>query len=207
MDTRQTYLTAATAFADLVERIGDDRWSAPGLGVWNLRDLVGHATNAGLRTVLDALGTPADAVARESPEAYYALARTVDPKVYAAALAAVTEGARRDGESLGDRPAAVVRDLVETVGRRLSDVPLDVVVSTAAGGMTIEAWLPTRTFELVVHGLDIATSSGVPLDVPDHVVLDAAILAVRVAGAVGDATTVLRALTGRAGLPEGFSVV
>ena len=42
----------------------------------------------------------------------------------------------------------------------------DLVVHTIAGGMRVAAYLPTRTFELCVHGLDIAAATGVPVDLP-----------------------------------------
>ena len=42
----------------------------------------------------------------------------------------------------------------------------DLVVHTIVGGMRVAAYLPTRTFELCVHGLDIAAATGIPVDLP-----------------------------------------
>jgi len=67
------YFEAATRFADLVGNIDPSAWSGPGLGVWDLRALVGHTSRA-LITVLTYLDQPADAEAIDSPERYYALA-------------------------------------------------------------------------------------------------------------------------------------
>lgn len=209
MDTFATYLAAATAFAGLVDRIGDAAWGGPGLGAWNLRDLVGHTASGGLREVCDALDRPADpaAVAITSPEGYYALARTVDPAYYAAAVAASTEDARRRGAELGADPAGAVRGLVARAAERFVAAEPGAVVTTAAGAMVLRDWLPTRTFELAVHSLDIAASAGVAPGVPEDAVTGAVVLAARIAAVVGDGPAVLRALTGRGALPAGYSVV
>lgn len=58
-----------------------------------------------------------------------------------------------------------------------------------------------------MHSLDIATSAGVPAIVPQAVLAEAAARGARVAVAVGDGDVVLRPLTGRATLPEDFSVL
>jgi hypothetical protein len=73
--------------------------------------------------------------------------------------------------------------------------------------MRVRDWLPTRTFELVVHGLDVSAATGLPFDPPEPVLAEAVTLAARVAVAVGDGPAVLRALTGRGSLPESFTVV
>ncbi|MFY1636025.1 maleylpyruvate isomerase N-terminal domain-containing protein [Solwaraspora sp. WMMB335] len=207
MDTRQKYLAAATTFADLAERISDEPWDGAGLGIWTLRELVGHTVSGGLQEVLDALDRVTDTVAIPSPERYYALARTVDPAVYDAAVTASAHAARRTGQSLGTDPAGTIRHLVEAVEHRLGGIAPTTVVTTVAGGMPIDAWLPTRTFELATHSLDIAAATDVPAQIPDDVLAEALVLAARIAVVVGDGASVLRALTGRATLPDGFSVV
>lgn len=207
MDIRQNYFATASTFADLVERISDAAWDAAGLGIWTLRELVGHAVSSGLQEVLDALDRLTDTVAITSPERYYALARTVDPAVYHAAVAASTRAARRTGQSLGAHPAGKIRDLVEAVEHRLAGVGPTAVVTTAAGGMVIDTWLPTRTFELAVHSLDIAAVTGVQVQLDEQVLAEASVLAARIAAAVGDGALVLRALTGRATLPHAYSVL
>ena len=37
---------SARAFLDLLARVDDDRWELPGLGVWDVRGLAGHAARA-----------------------------------------------------------------------------------------------------------------------------------------------------------------
>ncbi len=40
------YASAAWLAADVVDRIDDALWSAPGLGEWDLRALIGHTSRA-----------------------------------------------------------------------------------------------------------------------------------------------------------------
>ena len=73
--------------------------------------------------------------------------------------------------------------------------------------MRVAAYLPTRTFELCVHGLDIATAAGVPIDLPLGVLEETCALAVATAVRSGRGVDVLMALTGRRDLPRPFSIV
>ena len=73
-------------------------------------------------------------------------------------------------------------------------------------------YLPTRTFELTVHTLDLVAALGGSVEVPAGLAGPIAAclsLAAAVAGARPgpDAGQLLLALTGRRGLPAGFSVI
>ena len=65
----------------------------------------------------------------------------------------------------------------------------------------------TRTFELTVHTADLATALGAPLDVPVPAASQALRLVADLAASGGVAGRLLLALTGRTGLPVGFSVL
>jgi uncharacterized protein (TIGR03083 family) len=207
MDYRRTFRAAAVSFADLVSRLPDDRWDSPGLGDWTLRELVGHTVSSALRQVPDVLAGTGEAVTVDSPQAYWALGRSITPEVRAAYDAASRDDAREAGVWLGDEAAARVSELTGLATAALAAVRDDDVVTTVAGGMLVRDWLPTRTFELVVHGMDIAEAAGIPFEVAPEAVAEAVTQAAQVAAAIGDATPVLRALTGRAPLPDRFSVV
>jgi hypothetical protein len=173
------------------------------LGAWSLRDLVGHTCSAGLIAVIAA----ADAAIEDitSPEGYCAFGKSVDPALFETAVAMSTEDARRTGERLGDHPATAVRHLV---GQAIAAVGAeDRLIASAAGGMRLHTWLPTRTFELAVHSLDIAAATSLSADLPGQVLSDAAALAARIAVVTGDGPAVLLALTGRGHLTQDFSVV
>jgi uncharacterized protein (TIGR03083 family) len=199
MDFRRTYRAAAVSFADLVARVPADRWDAPGLGDWSLRDLVGHTVSSALRQVPDVLAGTADDLAADSPEGYWAVARAAGPELSA--------DAREAGSALGDDAAGIVADLIGRATATLANVGDADVVATPIGGMRVRDWLPTRTFELVVHSTDVAAAAGIDYHLAPAALAEAVALAARTSVAAGDGELVLRALTGRAGLPGGFSVV
>ncbi|MDQ1356307.1 MAG: hypothetical protein QOG44_680, partial [Acidimicrobiaceae bacterium] len=76
---------------------------------------------------------------------------------------------------------------------------------------TFMAYLPTRTFELTVHTLDLVCALGVEappvLDAPVAACLELAVAAAAAGRGASSGGAVLLALTGRRGLPPGFSVV
>ncbi|MEV6300140.1 maleylpyruvate isomerase family mycothiol-dependent enzyme [Actinoplanes sp. NPDC051861] len=207
MDYRRTYRSAAIAFADLVSRIPPDRLDGPGLGDWTLRDLLGHTASSALRQVPVVLGQQAPMLLVPTPEGYFAAVRSAPPALVEAAVAASTDDARDTGKNLGDQPAQVISGLIGQATSALAVAGDDDLVATPAGGMRVRDWLPTRTFELVVHGSDAARAAGVPIDLGPEAVSEAVALAARIAAAVGDGLPALRALTGRGSLPSGFSVV
>ena len=194
------FAEAATAYAELVAGITPDQWPEPGLGEWDVRALVGH-TSRSLVTVETYLGQPAASEDLPSPAAYLAAGLgKADP-------AAVADRGRAAGQALGDDPAGFVRALVDRVLPMVAgdDDPL---ITTVGGGMRLRQYLPTRTFELVVHGLDISRATG--LSAPDYSAgLLTEVLSLAAAAAVlgGRGPELLLALTGRTTLPSGFSVV
>jgi hypothetical protein len=200
--SRSTFLDAAATVADLVDRVPSDSWSGAGLGVWDLRALVGH-TSRSLVTVATYFAERAPAVDVPSSEAYY----TAIAQAGAAGGEAVAERGRAAGAALGDEPAATFRALLGEASAALGRVADDDVVPTIMGGMRVEDYLPTRTFELVVHGGDIGTVTGLDVAFGSPALAEAASLAARVAVELGRGPALLAALTGRASLPEGFSVV
>lgn len=199
---RTTFLDAAATVAELVGRIPAGAWDGPGLGEWDLRALVGH-TSRSLVTVVTYLAGTAAAEEVPTPEAYYVLVA----RAGGANSAAVAQRGRDAGAALGDDPASAFRALVGDAEAALAGADDADLVPTAAGGMRVGAYLPTRTFELVVHGIDIAAATGLPVEFPEPVLADAAALAARVAVQLGHGPALLAALTGRAALPPGVSVV
>jgi uncharacterized protein (TIGR03083 family) len=196
-----TFVSAARAFSALVDRLPADGWDRPGLGVWDVRALTGHASRS-LITVSTYIRRPATVEALASPEEYYAFAAGMS----AADTGAVEQRGRDAGAALGADPAAAVRELAEAA---ITDVDRDddPLIETLGGGMRLSAYLPTRTFELVVHSLDLAEATGAAFTAPDAALAEAVQLTARTALARGDGVQVLRALTGRAHLPERFSIV
>jgi uncharacterized protein (TIGR03083 family) len=199
------FTSAARSFSLLVDELPPDVWDRPGLGVWDVRALVGH-TSRSLITVSTYIRRPAATESVETPEHYYALIAAGAPGSPAADAAAVEQRGRDAGTALGDDPASAVRSLLDSA---VSDVDRgdDPLIETIAGGMRLSAYLPTRTFELVVHCLDIAATTGAPYQVPVEALTESLQLAARVTALRGVGVEVLRALTGRERLRAGFSIV
>lgn len=198
-DVTALYLDAARTFAGLVERIGPRHWERYGLGEWDVRALTGH-TSRSLVTVLSYLDTPARTETVETPEEYLAALGTmqIDTK-------AVADRGRQAGVALEDNPARAVRKLLGEVTMRLQGQDLDAVITTIVGGMRLGNYLPTRTFELVVHSFDLAHATGTSVEFDHAVLTHTAELAARTAVLQGKGAAFLFAVTGR---PEaGFSIV
>lgn len=201
-DAAAVYKDAAVTFARLISRVARVAdWQGPGLGEWDLRALVGHTSRA-LITVLDYLDRPAETETIVSPEEYYARAARQSSDAES-----VARRGRQAGEDLGPSPHLAVEHLVDRVQAKVDDADLESVIAVLGGGMRVRNYLPTRTFELVVHSFDISAASGVDVAFPPAVLADAVQLAARIAVAAGEGRTVLTALTGRAPLPAGFSIV
>jgi uncharacterized protein (TIGR03083 family) len=202
-DPLATFVSAARSFATLVHEIPWDRWDGAGLGEWDLRSLVGH-TSRSLITVSTYLQQPAEREDITTPQEYYA---RVNPAALGIAPAGIVERGRLAGRDLGDDPAATVDELVSGVLDELSEAGDPLIQVIGGSGIRLHTYLPTRMFELAVHGLDIARAVGISLALPANVLEDATALAARIAVAEGHGETVLLALTGRAGLPSSFSAV
>jgi uncharacterized protein (TIGR03083 family) len=201
VDVIEVYRAAVNSFVQLVRRLPADRWDGPGLGEWDLRALVGH-TSRSLVTVITYLDTPAERVDIASTEEYYQVAAAVA----AEEGAGVVERGRRAGIELGSDPAAAVEALAAEAVDKLTGRGDELIAVLGGAGMRLSAYLPTRTFELAVHGLDIAEATGLDFVLPDEVCAAAVALGARIAAAMGHGEVVLRALTGRGPLPQPFSV-
>lgn len=198
---RSGYLGAANAFLELVGQVPETAWAEPALGEWDVRGLTGHASRA-LSTVETYLSTPATGQQVDGPVAYFLTVRS------AMAPDVIARRGRETGQALGEDPAAAVKELVQRVTTLLRNTPDDAGVATPAGAMTLIDYLPTRTFELAVHSLDLARA----LDLPTPAALGPAIAAsLELAAAIGarlpSAADLLLLLTGRSGLPGNLSVL
>ncbi len=200
-DLPSLFGTAALSVADLVGRIPDDAWSGSGLGEWDLLALVGH-TSRSLVTVIEYLDRPAESEALRSAVEYCAMSR----QAVAGGGAGVVQRGRDAGAALGQEPAARFRALADQAIVKAAAAPPDRLITTIGGGMRFGNYLPTRIFELAVHGLDIAAATRLSWEPPREVQESAAELAARVAVRLGQGAPLIRALTGRAALPDGFSV-
>lgn len=203
-DIRACFGQATVGFLAVTADIGPDQWDRPGLGVWSIRDLVGHTSRALLtiETYLSRSSAP-NGVVIADPVDYLCAARSgvVDP-------ATIAERGREAGAALGPDPLDTLRALVARVEALVAATPDATVVTTLLGAMTFGAYLPTRTFELTVHGLDLATALGIqPPDALASPVTACLALAAAATARTPEAADVLLALTGRRPLPDGWQVI
>jgi uncharacterized protein (TIGR03083 family) len=202
---KSDYLGAAAAFLELVRQVPESAWSQPALGEWDVRSLAGHASRAltTVETYLEAPGAvPAAGERVNGPVAYYLAVRgSTTPD-------AIARRGRETGDALGKNPAAAVQDLVQRITILVRHTADEALVATPAGTMTLIDYLPTRTFELAVHGLDLARAVGLE---PPASLAPAIAASLELAGAIGarlpSAPELLLLLTGRSGLPANLSVV
>ena len=70
----------------------------------------------------------------------------------------MAERGREAGAALGADPAAAVAGIAARVLPVVGACDGTEVITTIAGGMRLADYLPTRTFELVVHTADLAAA-------------------------------------------------
>jgi hypothetical protein len=198
-ESRRAFADAAGWFVSTTALVGD-RWAEPGLGEWDVRALVGH-TSRSLLTVEAYLASPAEAAEVPSAADYFRATRAM------AAGPAVAQRGRDAGDALGDDPASAVAEIAARVVPLVDAQDGGTLLTTIAGGMRLEDYLPTRTFELAVHTSDLARALDEPLDVPATSAVQALRLVTELAAGDGRAGPLLLAATGRTGLPPGWSVL
>jgi hypothetical protein len=198
-ESRRAFADAAGWFVSTTALVGD-RWAEPGLGEWDVRALVGH-TSRSLLTVEAYLARPAQTAEIPSAADYFRATRAM------AAGPAVAQRGRDAGDALGDEPASVVAEIAARVVPLVDAQDGGALLTTIAGGMRLEDYLPTRTFELAVHTSDLARALDEPLDVPATSAVQALRLVTELAAGDGRAGLLLLAATGRTGLPPGWSVL
>jgi uncharacterized protein (TIGR03083 family) len=198
-DSRTAFADAAGWFVRTAALAGG-QWDRPGLGEWDVRALAGH-TSRSLVTVEAYLACPAPAAEIASPAGYFRAVRA------AASGAAVAARGREAGAALGSDPAAAVAKIAARVLALVDTRDGAELVTTAAGGMRLMDYLPTRTFELAVHTADLAMALGIAPDVPATAAAQALAVITDLAVTDGLAGPLLLAATGRPGLPAGFSVL
>ncbi|MHC1558515.1 maleylpyruvate isomerase N-terminal domain-containing protein [Actinomycetospora sp. C-140] len=200
----EAYAEAAQTVVELVRRIPDGAWDGPGLGEWDLRALVGHTSRAFV-TVLTYLERPAEREDIDAPEGYYALLPSMTGE--GIDQSAVAQRGRDAGAALGADPAAAFAELGARAVAAARAADPDALITTIAGGLRVRSYVPTRTVELVVHGHDIAAAAGLDVAFPEETVGEAVGVLARTGVRLGHGAVLLRALTGRAPTPPGFTVV
>jgi uncharacterized protein (TIGR03083 family) len=198
------YFEAVAFFRTAVSLIHADQWENPSLGVWSVRDLVGHTSRALAnvqRDIIRPLPSPGD----------YETAMEYFQNATMPGLAeGVAERGRQSGAALGANPLQVIDESSEAVRALLAEMPDDARIATPFGRLPLAAYMDTKIFELVVHTLDISAAADITLEPPAGPLAATLRVTLQLAArreTPGDAAALLRALTGRAPLPAGYSVI
>lgn len=222
VQSRTEFIAATAWVVSVVDAVPAALWGSPGLGDWDLRALVGHTSRA-LLTVERGLADPLEVDVVGGAEQYFARAAGATAASGTSVSASGTSVSARGveaGAALGEDPSLRFAEIAARVLGVVRDAG-DPIVGTIVGGMRLSAYLRTRTFELIVHGLDICVAvraatdaarsrTGTPdefADPPTAPLLSAMRLAGALAVGNGDGQEVLRALTGRRPLRPGYTVL
>ena len=93
------------------------------------------------------------------------------------------------------------------VKNKLEELPDDFILASPFGGIRLIDYLPTRTFELIIHTMDLAKSVGVVSDPPEAGMEATIDIIGQMALSRGYASDLILSVTGRGQLPAGFSVL
>ena len=144
--SKETFSEAVRFFLDTTARVPVDAWTNEALGIWNVRDLVGHTSRAILLveeyategTTRSGFGTPDE----------------------------IAERGRQAGRALGGDPVSALLTLADRVLALVEGLPDDHPMHTPGGVRPLSRYLPTRVAELTIHTIDLARALGVDAKPP-----------------------------------------
>lgn len=184
---RIAFKQAIDFFLDIVSRIPSDQWTAPALGVWNVRDLVGHTSRA-MTTV----------------EQY----ATVGADSFGVGLSSdIAERGREAARGLGGDPVTTVRSIAQRVVSLVNNLPDNHLLKTPFGEQKLVDYFPSRVSELTIHTLDLGNAIGQSASAPPDCLRESLYFLSDLAVHRGVANDVLFSLTGRRALADRFSLL
>ena len=186
--SREAFDQAVGFFLETVRQVPADRWEAPALGVWSVRELVGHTSRA--MTLVDQYATVG-----------------AGGRTGFGTSEEIAERGKEAGRLLGDDPAGAVDEIAKRVRALVASLPDDHPLETPVGTRGLVAYMATRVSELTIHTIDLASVIGVHVEPPAECILVTLYSLADAAVREGLGTEVAFALTGRTPLPAGFSVL
>ena len=178
------FRAASRFFVDAVAAVPLDRYDTRWSDAWSVLDLIGHGNRANV--------LPVEYFERPVPVAGpdYVLPENI------------AERGRQAVRELGSDPLAAVRAASKKALAMVDAAPNDAKVGTPFGEQSLDAYLRSRTAELVLHGLDLATN----VEVPPEALVECGAFLVERAVRRGLGIVVVDALSGRGTLPPEFNV-
>lgn len=185
--SREAFEQAVPFFVETVAQVRSDQWEELALGVWNVRDLVGHTSRAML-TVEQYATVGADRGGFGTADE-------------------IAERGRAAGRALGDDPVGAVHEIATRVLGLVRGLPDDHLMKTPAGERPLARYLGSRVAELTIHTADLANALGLEVEAPDECWRTALYWLSDMAVRGNKGREVTFALTGRQSLADGFSLV
>ncbi len=158
--SKDEFRQAAMFFADTVDAVGPSQWDEPALGVWNVRDLIGH-TSRSIARVAEFGQQRADNVDVSSAAEHYHVSLAPD-----GINEAIAEAGREAGQGLGDDISQTIRASLNATLAVLETIPDGTIIAYPNGGIKLEHYLETRVVELTIHTLDVLAATGIEIDPP-----------------------------------------
>jgi uncharacterized protein (TIGR03083 family) len=181
-----------------VDKIDPQLWNQPGLGEWTVLEVVAHASRAFL--TVERYLEPVGRIDVDSGADYFR--RAMEPPDANAAIAA---RGHDEAAGLGEDPVGTVRRRARSALAAVEAAPPGAVCVTAVGTLSLGDYLGTRVVELTVHTLDLAAAVEVDAE-PPEAAARVSLIVLSALAAQPSSAVLLRALTGRAALPQGFNV-
>jgi uncharacterized protein (TIGR03083 family) len=197
---RQAFKEAAQFFVDTVAQVPSDLWDSPALGVWTVRDLVGHTNRILVHNEIYAAEPATRRDIHDGADYYLTVMNNVTHEE-------IAQRGRESGQALGQDPLSTVKATAQRAAAVLDRLSDDLLLSSLAGGIRLIDFLPTRVLELVVHTLDIAGAAGIKVDPPKQAMKVTLQLITDIAVRSGKGAELVMSATGRRPLPRGFSVL
>ena len=199
--THTAYRQAVVCFLETAAKVKPEQWDASALGVWSVRDLVGHMSRSITR--IEEFGTQrAESVDITSAVHHYrrSLRQPSDDE-------RVAQRGREAGQALGDDPLATMNADWSRAEPVLDATDEDAIIAYDNGGIRFGDYLETRVFELTVHTLDLANAIGVEVE-PSREALGVTLqLLAALAVESGRGAPLALSGTGRGPLPDGYTVL
>jgi uncharacterized protein (TIGR03083 family) len=199
--SKEAFTQAATFFVESVAKIGPSQWDDSALGVWSVRDLVGH-TSRSISRVAEFAVQPADKIDVASAAQHYHVSLAPDD-----IDETIAQGGRDAALTLGDDPAATVRASLDAVVLVLTGVSEGTTIAYTNGGIRLEHYLQTRVLELVIHTLDLLAAINDNTQPPREALLSTLHLIADLAADSGFGGQFALLATGRGIIPDRFSVL
>jgi hypothetical protein len=178
------FQAASRFFADCVAAVPVERYGTSWSDEWSVLELIGHGNRANVLPV----------------EYYERPVSVAKPDYFLPEN--VAERGRQAARLLGNDPVAAVRAASDRALAMAGSAPDDAMVGTPFGEQRLATFLRSRTAELVLHGMDLGTDTEVPADA----LVECGVSLMETAVRKGDGRDVVRALSGRGTLPQGFNV-